>query len=594
MHSKRNLSILLAAILMVATLASPLKADAWPTSSWAQPEVEEAIQMGLMPVNFLFYDMTAPITRVDYCAIIIRAYPLLVETPIQRDYWATPFDDTFNDDVNYANQLGIVNGVGNRLFKPDQQITRYEIAQLFYNMLGAVGRGVKLTDAEITSTLSRYTDAASIPTWARKAVAGVTKTKLMNGKNGVFSGSDRSTYEEAFIMARRLVSTSTYRNANPAVPAIVSPAGGDVGNKGFTIKWDYYDIAGTEFTIHCYNVRDPRLSITRNTYGNNYYKFYAEELQPGDTYVIAISADGCISIPITCKTGPQVPLINASFANGANDDSSFYLDGNNLNKPVKLSWSAVTGATSYRVSVTMERQSTRPENIPDPVPTIVTTSKREYTIPEARPLKNYYVKVAALNSSNKVISERSLTMITGGVMPMSAKRAIVFYNGPDTTQATMRAEAKTVTCPVWKVDASGKKYASKVYITVNKMLAQQTLDIFTEIYNGAEKFPIYTAGGVRDNRGEHGNGSAIDINPDENYCIYTSGEIVGKYWKPGVDKYSILPYGDVITAFERRESSTVVTLGGLDFDDLSSHVRHEHGSKRSGQDSAQIKNANAV
>jgi hypothetical protein len=51
---------------------------------------------------------------------------------------------------------------------------------------------------------------------------------------------------------------------------------------------------------------------------------------------------------------------------------------------------------------------------------------------------------------------------------------------------------------------------------------------------------------------EHNYGTAIDINSNENYCLYTNGTTVGSFWKPYENQYSITPYGDVITAFERR------------------------------------------
>ncbi len=81
--------------------------------------------------------------------------------------------------------------------------------------------------------------------------------------------------------------------------------------------------------------------------------------------------------------------------------------------------------------------------------------------------------------------------------------------------------------------------------------------IFTEIYNGPEKFPIKSLGGYnwRSNglTSLHSTGRAIDINPDENPQISADGEVlVGKKWEPGINPYSITPDGDVVKAFSKK------------------------------------------
>ena len=83
---------------------------------------------------------------------------------------------------------------------------------------------------------------------------------------------------------------------------------------------------------------------------------------------------------------------------------------------------------------------------------------------------------------------------------------------------------------------------------------QKNSQVFEEIYNGKEKFPIKDVGAYawRGGRSEHNGGTAIDINYNENYCIYNDGTTIGAYWKPGVDVYSINPYGDVVNAFEKH------------------------------------------
>jgi hypothetical protein len=112
---------------------------------------------------------------------------------------------------------------------------------------------------------------------------------------------------------------------------------------------------------------------------------------------------------------------------------------------------------------------------------------------------------------------------------------------------------KTIRVKVWKL-SGGKKVKSSMWLTVNKEVADEVKLIFNEIYKGKEKFPVKVMGGfqIRESkRSEHNYGSAIDINPTEN-CMKDGNTVVsGEFWRPGKNKYSIKPDGDVVKAFEK-------------------------------------------
>lgn len=124
------------------------------------------------------------------------------------------------------------------------------------------------------------------------------------------------------------------------------------------------------------------------------------------------------------------------------------------------------------------------------------------------------------------------------------------------TYPTNKAEADAlqtdVTVPVWLL-RNGKKQVGEMELTVHQGIAHRIKLVFEEIFAGEEQFPIKGMGAYawRGDGGEHNGGTAIDINANENYCLYSSGTVVGNYWKPYEDPYSITPYGDVIYAFEK-------------------------------------------
>ena len=128
------------------------------------------------------------------------------------------------------------------------------------------------------------------------------------------------------------------------------------------------------------------------------------------------------------------------------------------------------------------------------------------------------------------------------------------YENP--SHATAVKHMVWVEIPVWKLK-NGQKVPGKMKVQVLNLLADEVKEIFTEIYNGPEKFPIKSIGGYewRSNgiSSLHSLGRAIDINPDENPQLSPEGKVlVGKKWEPGKNPYSITPDGDVVRAFTSR------------------------------------------
>ena len=111
------------------------------------------------------------------------------------------------------------------------------------------------------------------------------------------------------------------------------------------------------------------------------------------------------------------------------------------------------------------------------------------------------------------------------------------------------------------LDMDGTVLTSKKVISprtaeaIHQALADDVVKIFTEIFQDPEQFPFKEVGGYNwrgDNAtGEHNCGSAIDINPTENYQIRNGRVETGSLWEPESNPYSIPSDGSVVRTFEK-------------------------------------------
>ena len=104
---------------------------------------------------------------------------------------------------------------------------------------------------------------------------------------------------------------------------------------------------------------------------------------------------------------------------------------------------------------------------------------------------------------------------------------------------------------VWDFGAGGRKITKNRWLTVHKKIAPTVRQIFREIYRGKEKFPIKDIGGYSwrgdNSTSKHKMGVAIDINPNENYMP----GVVGSFWKPGKNPYSMKTNGVVVRTMRK-------------------------------------------
>ena len=176
-------------------------------SAWAVDEINEAIQHGIIPSDLLNNYQTN-ITRAVFCRTVVRMLMAKSQTVDNQNVFInafgidlnyTPFDDTSDHYIKIAYALGIVNGIGNRKFAPNNSITRQEAA----TMLSRAAAVFEFTS--FSGTPINFVDVGAIAPWARSAVGFVSANGVMNGVgNDRFSPHGFYTVEMSFVTMLRL------------------------------------------------------------------------------------------------------------------------------------------------------------------------------------------------------------------------------------------------------------------------------------------------------------------------------------------------------------------------------------------------------
>lgn len=169
-------------------------------SHWGSDGIRFAAARELMRgITESTFAPNAPLTRGMLVTILHR----LENEPNANA--AVPFEDVsanawYANAIAWAAETGLAKGSGNG-FQPEDNITREQLAALFYRYAQIIGLDTFLTDAQ-----SPFADAAELSPWAADAAAWCVQTGILTGKeNNRLDPSACATRAEAATMLMRLI-----------------------------------------------------------------------------------------------------------------------------------------------------------------------------------------------------------------------------------------------------------------------------------------------------------------------------------------------------------------------------------------------------
>jgi hypothetical protein len=172
---------------------------------WAQADIELlAAKRIINGVAFDSYAPNNPITRAEFTAILVRSLGL--SSPDTAPAFSdVATGDWFADAIATAADAGIIAGYRDGSFKPNQRITREQMAVMLFRALNYVNKSVAATEIN-DKVLAKYSDNGSISAWAKHAVAELLIAQIIKGKSdAVIAPVADASRAEAAVMIKRLL-----------------------------------------------------------------------------------------------------------------------------------------------------------------------------------------------------------------------------------------------------------------------------------------------------------------------------------------------------------------------------------------------------
>lgn len=187
-------------------------------SEWAAPEIEKAAACNLM-IYELSDKYIQPITRLEFCQLIYRLIATefnpntdsrqgigmaMENVVLERGLSIgneNKFIDCLNTRVNTLVSMGIIQGVGDNIFAPDEYITREQAATILNRTAEFLGNKTLINP----SNNKIYEDEENISDWAISAVARMKGMNIMKGiSEKEFAPKQTYTVEQAIATMLRL------------------------------------------------------------------------------------------------------------------------------------------------------------------------------------------------------------------------------------------------------------------------------------------------------------------------------------------------------------------------------------------------------
>ncbi len=181
----------------------------FPAEQWAVEQVMYSAENSLLPfeINNCF---GRAISRQEFCLLIGNLIAVSLNYSNLENYLRDTdvaylthyFNDTSDSYVNMLHALGVVGGVSETEFKPDDALTREQAAVILKNACQIIGI------SSYGKNNTAFGDMSQIESWALDSVSFIASNGIMSGTGGNFEPKGFITTEQAVTAVNNLFKIS--------------------------------------------------------------------------------------------------------------------------------------------------------------------------------------------------------------------------------------------------------------------------------------------------------------------------------------------------------------------------------------------------
>lgn len=192
-------------VLCAATMACSIHAAALTSFTDVHPEDWYCDAVNYAVSNNLFNGTSAttfspsqPMTRGMFVTVLGRMAEVDTENYTDTSFSDVPTTAYYAPYISWANGEGIVSGIDNDRFSPDESVTREQIAKMLFTY--AQSLQIDTNTDFIPDKYYDYTDYRTVSRYASQAVSWCINNGIINGSNGKINPQETATRAEVATM----------------------------------------------------------------------------------------------------------------------------------------------------------------------------------------------------------------------------------------------------------------------------------------------------------------------------------------------------------------------------------------------------------
>ncbi|MDR6551043.1 chitobiase/beta-hexosaminidase C-terminal domain-containing protein [Paenibacillus qinlingensis] len=159
------------------------------------------------------FDPEAAVTRAQFAVMLSRSLGLTHQKSTKQEFKDVHEADWFSRQLNAALQAGLIDGYADGTMRPNDTITREQMAVMIARALQFTKSDIQLVNGQKRPLVSSFADHALMEEWAKDAINKCLETGLMQGISESSFGADaNATRAQAAVTLSRLLKYAKFIN----------------------------------------------------------------------------------------------------------------------------------------------------------------------------------------------------------------------------------------------------------------------------------------------------------------------------------------------------------------------------------------------